>query len=177
MSLLERLYVKNIFNMPHFMNYLVSFACRHFNSVCGEIVKFFIEDYSTGHIDYSQLLEEFHYIPGGTSNRNVQHWVQLYNSKQLKQFDHGIELNYLKYGQAYPPNYEITNFKSYNVKSLMTISKADPFSKIEDCQHLFEHLDPDVFTVLKLDDYNHLDYLWSSHAQRDLYVEVIDFLK
>lgn len=169
------MYIKNIFNSPY-LNDFISFACRNINSICSLIVKFFIEDFSTGRIDYTNLLKDFYYVPGGTSNMNVHHWAQMYASKQFKQYDHGTEINYLKYGQASPPNYDLTKFKSYSVKSLMTISNADPFSKYEDCQHLFEHLNPGVLKVMKLKDYNHMDYLWSNHAVNELYVEVIHFL-
>jgi hypothetical protein len=34
----------------------------------------------------------------------------------------------------------------------------------------------EILKVLKLKDYNHMDYLWSNHAVNELYVEVIDFL-
>ena len=163
--------------MNSYMNNLVAFACKHLSGICQSIVQFFIEDYPTNRIDYKLLLENFYNIPGGTSARNVNHWVQFYATKQFTYYDHGVEVNYLKYGQATPPAYDLTKFKNYSVKSLMTISNADPFSKKEDCQHLFEHLNPDVFTILNLNNYNHLDYLWSSDASRELYTEIIDFLK
>ncbi len=159
------------------MNYFVAYSCKYLNFICEAIVKFFIEDFSTDRIDYELLFENFHHIPGGTSTRNINHWVQFYSTKEFKQYDYGVERNYMIYGQPTPPHYDLNKFKDYSIKSLMTTSDADPFSKIEDCQHLFQHLKPEVIKILDLEKYNHLDYLWSHKSSKELYTQVIQFLK
>jgi lysosomal acid lipase/cholesteryl ester hydrolase len=176
MKMMEQLYLKNLFIMHPILHDFVAYSCKYLNTICEYIVRFFIEDFPTNKIDYSQLFENFFHIPGGTSTRNVNHWVQFYETKLFKQFDYGKEINYLKYGQSSPPSYDLTKFKHYQVRSLMTISNADPFSKPEDCQHLFEFLNEEVFTILKLENFNHLDYLWSRDSLL-LYQKIIDFLE
>jgi len=135
-----------------------------------------VEDYPTNRIDYSKLFNEFYNIPSGTSSRNINHWIQMYSNKQFGQYDFGKEINFLKYGQSSPPQYDLSKFKQYTIKSLMYVSDADPFSKIDDCENLFQHISSDVLTVIKLNDYNHLDYLWSSDASEQLYSKIIKFL-
>ena len=83
----------------------------------------------------------------------------------------------MKYGQITPPAYDLEKFKNYKIKSLMTISNADPFSKKEDCQHIFKHINKEFITIKNLTDYNHLDYLWSKSAKVDIYDDIIEFFK
>jgi hypothetical protein len=174
---MEKIFFKNVFTMNYFMYQIIAFACRNVNFLCKSIVQFFIEDYPTNRIDYSKLFQEFYNIPAGTSARNINHWIQLYSTKEFRQFDYGREINMIKYGKEIPPLYDLSKFKNYTIPSLMTISNADPFSKIEDCQHLFEHINKNILKLIELKDYNHMDYLWSSDASRELYIKIIDFLK
>jgi len=85
--------------------------------------------------------------------------------------------NLIKYGQSSPPAYDLSKFKNYKIKSMMTLSNADPFSKKEDCQHVFNYIPEHYIKIKNLTNYNHLDYLWSSDAKKDLYYDIIDFLK
>jgi lysosomal acid lipase/cholesteryl ester hydrolase len=177
MILMEKILVKNLLNMHGLINDFVTGFCKNVPFFCRYIVQFFVEDTPTNRIDYNKLLNDFPFTPSGTSSRNVNHWIQFYTTKQFTQFDHGEEMNLIIYGQKTPPVYDINLFKNYTVKSLMTVSNADPFSKEEDCQHLFEHINKDVYQVMRLDNYNHLDYLWSSDAAKDIYLDVVKFLR
>lgn len=156
---------------------LVVSACKNLKFICKHIVAFFVEDHATDRIDYDNLLEYLMYIPAGTSARNVNHWIQFYSTKEFNYFDFGPEMNMIKYNQANPPKYDLTKFKNYTIPSLMTISDSDPFSKEDDCNHLFEHIQPSVVKIKKLKSYNHLDYLWSSHAKEDIYYDILNFLQ
>ena len=177
MILVEKLLFKNVLNFGEFMYGFISRTCKYINFICRHIVKFFIEDFATDRINYEKLFENFHFSPGGTSARNVNHWVQLYNSKKFTQFDYGRDMNFLKYGQHHPPHYDISTFSDYKIKSFMTLSNADPFSKIEDCEHILNLINKKYLTIKYLHNYNHLDYLWSSNAKQDLYFDIINFLK
>lgn len=174
---MEKIFVKNILNLNEVLYQTISLICKNANFICKPIIQYFVEDYPTNRIDYEKLFNEFYNIPSGTSARNVNHWIQMFSSKQFGQYDYGKDINFLKYGQMTPPEYDLSKFKKYTVKSLMTVSDADPFSKIEDCEHLFQHINNDVLTLIKLKDFNHLDYLWSKDASELLYLEIIKFLK
>jgi esterase/lipase len=176
MVILEKIYVKNIFT-NNFISRLISVTCRNIIFLCKPIVQFFIEDYPTNRINYTNLFQDFYHIPAGTSARNINHWVQLYSNKEFRQFDHGKNKNIIIYGKDKPPLYNLEKFKNYSVPSLVTISNSDPFSKPEDCQHLFKHVKKNVIKLLELKDYNHLDYLWSNHATKEVYKKIFEFIK
>jgi len=91
MILMEKLYVKNILSFSGYMYDFIKFSCKNFNFICTTIVRFFAEDFPTNRIDFNILFENFMYAPGGSSARNVNHWVQIYSTKQFSQFDFGQE--------------------------------------------------------------------------------------
>jgi lysosomal acid lipase/cholesteryl ester hydrolase len=177
MKLFEHIGVKNMLSF-HLNFYDILYGtCSRVNILCRLVMGFFVEDYPTNRIDYEIFFSNFFYSPSGSSARNVNHWVQFYKTKEFRQFDFGKEVNLLKYGQEKPPVYDLEKFRNYKIKSFMTVSNADPFSKREDCDHLFQYLDDSVLTIKEMNNYNHLDYLWSYDAKNDLYYELIDFLK
>jgi lysosomal acid lipase/cholesteryl ester hydrolase len=168
--------VKNILVLSDFVYHSVSSLCKYMPILCKPITQYFIEDFPTERIDYNRLFEHFPYTPGGTSARNVNHWIQFFTTKEFTQYDFGTEMNYIKYGRPTPPTYDLTKFSNYRIPSLMTTSDADPFSKIDDCIHLFQYIDPNYLTIKELTNYNHLDYLWSHDAKADIYDDILEFL-
>jgi hypothetical protein len=150
--------------------------CKVFTFVCKKLIQFFIENTPTNRIDYDRFFNEFSFAPGGTSARNINHWIQFYTQKKFTRFDYGKTENFKNYGQDSAPEYDLTVFKNYKVKSLITQSNKDPFSKSEDLHYLITHLDPDHVRIKTLDNYNHLDYLWSSDAVEDIYFDILKFL-
>jgi hypothetical protein len=159
------------------IGHFVAGTCFRFNYLCKTAIGFIIEDDPTHRINWEDLLKNFLYAPGGSSIRNVNHWIQILDSQSLSPYDYGKQINLDKYGHELPPSYDVERFKSYKVKSFMTVSDADPFSKKEDCYHIFQHINSSVITVKELTKYNHLDYLWSNDAKGDIYHHIIDFLK
>lgn len=178
MKFMEKISVKNLFVFDNFMYELISNFCKKLSFICKPIVRYFTEDFPTNRIDFDKLFDNFAYTPGGTSARNVNHWIQFYTTKEFTQFDHGYEMNYVKYGHTTPPAYDLTKFKKYKVKSFMTTSDSDPFSKIDDCfEHLFKYISDPHLEIKHLKNYNHLDYLWSSDAVKDIYRDIVEFLR
>ena len=99
-----------------------------------------MEDHHTGRVDIHKFFQrEFGHFPGGTSVRNVNHWVQHLEYKKFNQFDFGKEENLKKYGTADPPEYDLSKFKNYTVPSLFFTSNSDPYAKSEDVEHLFQY--------------------------------------
>ncbi len=175
---MEKISVKNLLVFDNFMYDLISNFCRKLSFFCKPVVQYFAEDHPTNRIDFNKLFENFAYSPGGTSARNVNHWIQLFSTKEFTQYDYGMEMNYVKYGQSKPPSYDLTKFRKYKVKSFMTTSDSDPFSKIDDCyEHLFRYVNRSHLKIKHLKNYNHLDYLWSSDAVKDIYSDIVEFLK
>jgi hypothetical protein len=177
MSFLEAVGMKNMLSFHTAFYDILAGTCSRVNILCRIVMNFFIEDYPTNRMVYEELFKDFMYAPSGSSTRNVNHWIQMFETKQFGYFDHGKEINIAKYGQEKPPAYDLGQLKGYRIKSFVTVSDADPYSKKEDCEHLFGQISEDVVTIRELNKYNHLDYLWSYDARDDLYYDIINFLK
>ena len=67
--------------------------------------------------------------------------------------------------------------KNYKIKSLISISNADPFcNPVDTLEFLLKIEDQSVIEILSLKDYNHIDYLWADSAYEDIYPRVLSFL-
>ena len=77
------------------------------------------------------------------------------------------------YGTKNPPIYDLSIFTKYKVKSYLYTSDSDPFSNIEDLNHLTKYLNKKYVTIRRLNNYNHLDFLWSDDAKEDIYMQVV----
>jgi hypothetical protein len=106
------------------------------------------------------------------------HWIQIYEKKELTQFDYG-KSNAEIYGKDTPPKYDVDNFKKWKISSLLTMSDSDPFSTEKDINFFLDAVEDktDFIQIKKMTNYNHLDYLWSSDAKQDLYYDIIKFLE
>jgi hypothetical protein len=49
---------------------------------------------------------------GGTSTKNLLHWIQNIRSGNFANFDYGRDGNMIAYGSKVPPNYDIESFKT-----------------------------------------------------------------
>ena len=121
----------------------------------------------------NKLFSEFLYVPAGTSSKNIRHWMQMYNTKRLARYDYGEKKNMEIYGTKKPPIYDLSIFTKYKVKSFLYTSDSDPFSNIEDLNHLTKYLNKKYVTIRRLNNYNHLDFLWSDDAKEDIYMQVV----
>ena len=119
----------------------------------------------------------YYYEPGGTSTKNLIHWIQIFQNKKLEYFDYGKK-NYEIYGSIFPPMYKVENFKNWGIKSFLTLSDADDFSSEKDLDFFLEAIKgKERFVKIKrVYNYNHLDYLWSEDAKKDIYEDILDFL-
>ena len=71
---------------------------------------------------------------GGTSTKNLLHWVQMIRTKRFRPFDYGHAKNMKVYGQSSPPDYDISNFKTNlkDVKFLLFIGHKDSLLNKQD---------------------------------------------
>jgi hypothetical protein len=89
----------------------------------------------------NDILEVFHYEPGGTSSKNLAHWIQMYKSKKHNYFDYGAKKNKEIYGRETPPEYDLTKFKNFNISSFITESDNDSLIYPEDTQMFLDLID------------------------------------
>ena len=55
-----------------------------------------------------------HY-PAGTSYRSIQHFIQIYQTGEVKMYDFGEKKNKKKYGQEKPPDYPLEKIKDFPI--------------------------------------------------------------
>ena len=159
---------------------LFSEICDKVPDICGFIVSKIVEnDISTKRMKFDKIAKDlFLYEPGGTSIKNMRHWIQIFKNKKLRRYDYGKEENLKRYGSVEPPEYEISAVKKWNIKGMVTISNADPFCNPKDTLEFVNRIEnKDIVKVLNMENYNHLDYLWAEDAVVDLYPKIFEFLQ
>jgi len=50
-------------------------------------------------------------VPAGQGYKGVLHFIQLIKASYFQRYDHGYDINMEKYGEKYPPLYNLTNIK------------------------------------------------------------------
>ena len=177
-EIVDTLHINNILCFNKNFYDVISNFCKFFNKPCFNIVNFIVSNnFDTKRINMSKLFSEFLYVPAGTSSKNLRHWMQIYNTKRLAQYDYGKEKNYEIYGNEISPEYDLSKFKEYKIKSLLYTSDKDPFSNIDDLNHLVKYLNKKYVDIRRMKNYNHMDFLWSEDAKDDIYIPIIQFLK
>lgn len=144
--------------------------------VCKTVIGGIISEGDTGRINWNQIKNYYYYAPGGSSVRNLIHWMQIINSDSIRMFNFGKEKNLLKYNSEIPPHYDLNKLKNFKKDIFITNSETDPYSTPEDFDHMFEILENSNKVIKKLGNYNHGDYLWSSTAPSEIYQHVLEFL-
>ena len=173
--------IKNFLSFPIEMGQvLVPFCEGKAKILCQSILKLCFGGLTnTGRVDYDRLGKNiFLYEPGGTSLQNMKHWVQIYSAKKLLKYDYGSKSENKKhYGTEKPPEYDLTKMKKYSIKSMVTTSDADPFCNPKDTLDFLKIIeDQSVVEVMKLSNYDHIDYLWSDSAYDEVFPKILDFL-
>lgn len=129
------------------------------------------------HVDLGQLPMMGRNDVGGTSTKNILHWIQLIRSNYFRQFDYGSTQNKKVYGTSSPPIYDISNFKSQlgGVRIFLINGKNDVLVAPDDYKRLVSVM-PQNAKFKTLEDYNHLDYMWASDVNEFINADVKDFL-
>ena len=168
----------NALNLGKTMGKLFSIICGKLYSVCQLVVESIAAEGITGRINYQDIAKLYLFEPGGTSKQNVKHWLQCYTNKRMERFDFGKEENMKKYGTEYPPVYDTNILKKWDIDTFMTVSNTDPFSSETDVYNFINNVeDQSKIQVLKLNNYNHLDYLWAECSKEEIYDPILEFLQ
>jgi len=115
---------------------------------------------------------------GGTSTKNLMHWMQNIRSGNFAQFDYGAQGNMQMYGKTTPPDYELRSFKTNlaNVNMLLFTGSNDALVAPSDLAQLRAYL-PVNAKVVTIADYNHLDYMWAADVNEKVNNQVLEFIK
>jgi predicted alpha/beta hydrolase len=117
----------------------------------------------------------YYYQPGGTSTKNLIHWLQILNG-ELRLFDYGAVKNLQVYNATEPPQYNLDVLKDFDIDIFITTTDGDPYCQRHDVENMLQIFTKSNITVKDLHNYNHLDYLWSKTAYDDIYRDLLKFL-
>lgn len=128
------------------------------------------------HMDLAQLPMMARNDLGGTSSKNIMHWVQMIRAGYFQQFDYGAD-NQAVYGQSYPPQYDLSGFKTNlaHVPILLVAGANDALVQPSDYQKLLKLLPASAKSKI-IGDYNHLDYMWAADVNQYVNEDVKQFL-
>ena len=114
---------------------------------------------------------------GGTSMKNIYHWVQMIRGGYFQFYDYGTDGNKIAYGQSYPPQYNTGTFKTNlaHVNMLLFAGGNDALVATTDYSKLLSLLPSSVKSKV-IEDYNHLDYMWSADINTYINDDVRSFL-
>jgi len=118
----------------------------------------------------------YYYAPGGTSAKNLRHWLQIIDSHEIREFDYGENKNMEIYKQNQPPLYNLKNLENMEFDIFITISDEDPYCVPEDYETIFSHIKKARLFKKEINGYNHNAYIWGKNAHIELYKDIYDFL-
>ncbi|KAK0408526.1 hypothetical protein QR680_004006 [Steinernema hermaphroditum] len=121
------------------------------------------------------------HTPSGTSLKNVLHWIQMVKSGRFGKYDYGYDENYKRYRTSDTLFYDISNIK---VDMYLYWSDKD---WLADTTDIIEGILPNGRRVERrklnpqylkesnrLDDFNHMDFIWGSRAADVIYKPIIE---
>lgn len=180
-NILDLIPVKNFLTFPKEIGQVLAPLCTSKAKVlCNKILSVCFSGLKeTGRVNYDRLGKNiFLYEPGGTSLRNMKHWIQIYKAKKVQKYDYGsIVENLIHYGTIDPPAYDLKQMKKYSIPSLMTISDSDPFANPQDTLDFIDNIEnKNIVEILSLTNYNHIDYFWADSAVQEIFPKVLNFI-
>lgn len=108
--------------------------------------------------------------PGGSSVNNALHWVQCYRQGGvMRRFNYGKKKNIQQYGREEPPTYCLEHLKELPFTCHLFRGMKDAVMNETDFAHLVGRFHQEKIKSYEVEDYNHLDYVWSESAHNDLY--------
>ena len=124
----------------------------------------------------------------GTSLQNMIHYAQMVQSAELQKYDfRNDEINTNRYLSPTPPKIDLSSIRT---PLIVYYGTEDDLSTVDDVEWTlgkWEMIDsirninyseqlPNVVDKVKLEGFDHLDFLWGTRAPTYLYAEIIDFI-
>jgi pimeloyl-ACP methyl ester carboxylesterase len=114
------------------------------------------------------------HTPAGTSLQNIIHFAQMVQCQKMQKYDFkDEETNKNRYMTRVPPEIDLAKVTTPIVAYYGT---DDDLSTVEDVEWALEQL-PNVVESVKLDAFDHLDFVYGTRAPTYLYSEIIDFIR
>uniref|UniRef100_A0A131YJZ1 Lipase n=1 Tax=Rhipicephalus appendiculatus TaxID=34631 RepID=A0A131YJZ1_RHIAP len=112
--------------------------------------------------------------PAGSSARNMFHFAQIIRTNHFQHFDWGPIKNKRIYGQAEPPQYDITKITA---PVALYWSDGDVLACEQDVRHI-ERLLPNLVLSYKVPvhGFTHMDFAWSILAKEHVYKKILEMM-
>jgi len=176
LEILEFFKLKNIMSFHKEHTKYFGYLCSRALFICRTVISAIVEDFTTGQIDWEEIAGMYYYQPGGTSLKNLVHWLKVIENGEVRQFDYGKDKNLEIYGDEIPPQYDIEKLKQIKFDVFITNSEGDPYCTKANTDLLIEYFASSKMNIQNIGKYNHLDYLWGKNAHEDIYKHIIEFL-
>ncbi|XP_070383653.1 lipase 3-like isoform X2 [Dermacentor albipictus] len=133
-------------------------------------------DLGSKYMNETRLPVYLHFMPGGTSTKNIVHFAQLVASARPQKFDYGPRRNMLIYGQRVPAEYRLGNVRT-DVGIFW--SRGDHVITPPNVQELIRELGPHVAMDHFIDDpyYTHAHFLVALNNPDVLFGRLLAFLE
>ncbi|KAJ3693313.1 hypothetical protein LUZ60_008793 [Juncus effusus] len=115
------------------------------------------------------------YEPHPSSTKNLRHLFQMIRKGTFAKYDYGILKNLKKYGQIDPPSFDLQNIPS-SFPLWMGYGGLDELADIIDLNRTLSELKTEP-ELLYVENYGHIDFIMSTKASDDIYVDLNRFLK
>uniref|UniRef100_A0A914VS00 Partial AB-hydrolase lipase domain-containing protein n=1 Tax=Plectus sambesii TaxID=2011161 RepID=A0A914VS00_9BILA len=124
---------------------------------CQYIIFFFAGAQDISHLDRMRMPVYLSHYPAETSMKNIVHFSQMVQSKQLARYDYGLMENLNHYLSFSPPTYDMSGART---KTVLFWSEQDAFASGLDVDSLMKKLPQ--YVDHRLDGFSHIDFLYAS---------------
>ncbi|ODM99328.1 Gastric triacylglycerol lipase [Orchesella cincta] len=147
---------------------------KYLESLICENIMFLLCGFDKPQMNETTLPVVLAHTPAGTSSHTVIHFAQLMKSGKFRQFDYGKRKNVQKYGSEQPPEYDLAKVTA---KVALYYGENDWLAVPKDVLELSRAL-PNVMVTfkVKLEAFNHLDFLYAIDINKLLYDDLIKLL-
>ncbi|KAE9548821.1 hypothetical protein FO519_007974 [Halicephalobus sp. NKZ332] len=142
------------------------------NDLCDDIM-FLIGGPESNQLNKTRTPVYTAHTPSGTSTQNILHWAQMVLTGKVEKYDfRSAKENQKHYGSSTPPEYDFT---LVNAPVYLYWSDADWLGDAKDIEEFLLPTLPPAYLVQsnKLDDFNHLDFIWGLNAAKQVYQPII----
>jgi len=165
-------FIFKLFNIRNFLpstsalKWLADKSCPLNRALCDDYTTRF---YGLHNFNVTRKSIYMSHTPAGTSVRNMYHFMQLVQDEKFQKYDYGTWENLKKYKSLYPDEYDLTAIQN---KVVLFYGKSDWLTHPSDVAWLSQQL-PNVHDTVKIEDYDHFDFVWGLNAREKIYNRII----
>jgi len=168
--------------LPEWILKLTEPFCRRFPEIYHELVPFIGGHTKRMNFDIRRWPSLCTKMPGGTSIKNLLHWIQIIRAGgRFQMFDYGAEKNMKIYQQETPKEYDLSGLKKITVPTLVVSGTKDALITEESIRKVMKTLrngnQDQVIESMELEDYAHMDFIWGKDCIKRLYPHIDRFIK